>query len=166
MKQFWISFINSLKLPQKKAVFTLNRIGMDIVVLYLFLLIAISSIPQFIQNITSLEQSATQIHPFFLSIYFFIFHYLILTTFIFITISLIAYLATLIARLMNRKLKYNIFWKMVGFSTTIPLIIFTVFSFFISESHLMLYLGIIYVFFNIFMIIRIYPNRKRKASPK
>ncbi|HLR64438.1 MAG TPA: DUF1189 family protein [Pseudogracilibacillus sp.] len=165
MNQFWISFKNSLLLPRKKSVFALNRIGMDIVVLYLFLLIAVSSIPNFTDKLTNIDQATIQIHPFFLAIYFFIFHYLILTTIIFIVISLIAYIATLFAKAAGRKLKYNIFWKMVAFSSTIPLLAFTILAFFIKVSENLLYLGILYILFNIIMIIQIYPKRKRRASP-
>lgn len=36
---FLTSFIESIKLPKKKSVFKLNRISMDIVVVYMFIFI-------------------------------------------------------------------------------------------------------------------------------
>ncbi|MDY0409916.1 hypothetical protein [Paracerasibacillus soli] len=51
--QLWHTFKLSLKIPSKRAVFQLNRIGMDIVVFYLFVLLAIVSIPPLIDLLTT-----------------------------------------------------------------------------------------------------------------
>src|SRR5690625_5331713 len=78
MKKIWNSFLHSIRLPQKKSVFYLNRIGMDINVIYMFILLAIASSPALLEQITSNKQASQQLHPFFLFIYFFIFYYLII----------------------------------------------------------------------------------------
>lgn len=162
MRSFLNSFTNSIQLPKKQAVFHLNRIGMDITVLYLFLLLIIASIPALIDQIINIDAAAVDIHPFFWAIYFFIFYYLIFTTIVFIVVSAIAYIATILARIMNRKLRYNIMWKMVAFSTTLPFLLFTLFSIFFHVNYTFLSLTSIYIFFNIMMIIRIYPAKRKK----
>src|SRR5690625_6111207 len=130
MKKLWIAFKHSLKLPQKRAVFTLNRIGMDIAVFYLFILLAIASLPALILQITAEDTSGFQIHTLFVLIYFFIFYYLVLVVIVFSLLSLIAYLALIISLALKRKLHYSILWIMSAFTTTIPLILFTLFPFF------------------------------------
>ena len=162
MKKIWNSFSHSLKLPQKKSVFYLNRIGMDITVIYMFILLAITSIPALLDQMASNKQSTLQLHPFFLSIYFFIFYYLVITITVFCIISLIAYVWTFIAKLLQRKLRFAILWKMVAYSTTIPFILFTVISFFYPVSYYFLFITIIYIFIILFKILLIYPRRKRR----
>src|SRR5699024_7226276 len=108
---FWDAFIQSLQLPKRKAVFALNRIGMDVVVVYLFIFLAIASIPGLIDQLSS-NQVDIEIHPFFLLIFFFIFYYLIILLVVFTGISIIAYLGTLFATQTNRKLQFGLMWKM------------------------------------------------------
>lgn len=162
MGTFLKSFINSIQLPRKQAVFNLNRVGMDITVFYLFFLLIIASIPALIDQIIHIDSVAVSIHPFFWVIYFFIFYYLIFTTIVFIVVSAIAYIATILAKVMKRKLRYNILWKMVAFSTTLPFLLFTVLSIFFDVNYNFLALSSIYVLFNIVMIIRIYPQKRSK----
>ena len=71
MKAIVTMFIESIKLPQKKAVVTLNRIGMDTAVFYMFILLAISSLPSYIKQVSENETLSL----FLLTIFFFIFHY-------------------------------------------------------------------------------------------
>lgn len=160
MKVFWNAFTQSLKLPQKQAVFSLNRIGMDIAVVYMFLLLAIASLPALYEQVVANETSSLHVHTFFLLIYFFIFYYLILVLIVFGVLSLIAYIGTLITRAVNRKLRFSILWKMAAFATTLPLILFSIISFFYPLSFLFLAIATIYIFFILVKIILIYPKRK------
>src|SRR5690625_3576719 len=147
MKVFWEIFNQSIKLPQKQAVFSLNRIGMDIAVIYLFILLGIASLPALVEQIVTNQVSSTHIHTFFLLIYFFIFYYLILVLIVFIALSLVAYIGTLITKTVKRRLRFSILWKMAAFTTTLPLILFSVISFFYPLSQLFLILVTIYIFF-------------------
>lgn len=162
MKDFWNAFIHSLRLPKKQSVFTLNRIGMDITVIYLFFLLAIASLPALYEQIIVNETSTTHIHPFFFLIYFFIFYYLVLVLIVFSLLSIIAYIGTLITRSLKRKLRFSIIWKMTAFAITTPLLLFTVISFFYPLSSLFLFLATIYTFFILIKIILIYPKRKTR----
>lgn len=161
MKVFWDAFIHSLQLPKRKAVFALNRIGMDIVVVYMFIFLAIASIPGLIeQMISSQTDSSATIHPFFLLIFFFIFYYLIVLLIVFTSISIIAYIGTLIAKYTERKLQFGLMWKMTAFATTIPLVLFTILSFFLPLTTIFLSVATIFILFILINIILIYPQRK------
>src|SRR5699024_5867102 len=121
---FWHVFSESVKLPNKKALFKLNRIGMDIVVVYLFILLFIVSIPSFFQQINQSNGYINDLNIVFQVIYFFIFYYLPLNIIVFLFLSLIAYIGLGISKLMRRRLRFSILWKMSAFSTTVPIIIF------------------------------------------
>src|SRR5699024_2836001 len=98
---FWQTFLLSLKLPQKKATFSLNRISMDIVVVYLFILLFIVSMPAFIEQIKNDHLINVHVELFFLIIYFFMFYYLPLTVIVFGFISLFAYIGKWLTKFMQ-----------------------------------------------------------------
>src|SRR5699024_6882541 len=123
MKTFGSIFRYSIKLPQRQAAFQLNRIGMDKIIVYLFFLLALASIPGFMEQMnTNIESSALYMQTFFLLIFFFMFYYLILVFSVFALISTLAYIGSWIAHGTNRKLRYSILWKMAACVFTIPLI--------------------------------------------
>src|SRR5690625_5192509 len=161
MKVFWNTCIQSLKLPRREAVFALNRIGMDIVVVYMFLLLAIASIPGLIEQISS-NRADSQLHTFFLLIFFFIFYYLIIVVIVFSLLSLIAYIGTIIAKVTGRKLQFGLMWKMTAFATTIPLLAFTILSFFIPLTTLFILISSGFILYLLIRIILIYPKRKQR----
>src|SRR5699024_10999572 len=132
MSLFLEAFMNSIKLPQKRAVFFLNRIRMDITVFYLFIFLAIVSILALVEQTVTNPITSVEIHPFFLFIYFFIVYYVSLVIIVFIIISIIAFLGKLLAQLLHRKLHYSILWKITAFGATLPIILFTVLSFFFT----------------------------------
>lgn len=157
MNSLWSMFVNSLKLPQKKATFALNRIGMDTTVIYLFILLGIASIPTYIEQLRTNEK----LSAFFFTIFFFIFHYLIITIFAFVLLSIIAFLGTIFAKSVYRKLRYSVLWKIAGAAATIPLLLFTVVSIFYSLNSLYLIIGILFIAVILIKVIFIYPRRKR-----
>src|SRR5699024_11501669 len=109
-------FIHSIKLPKRNAAFALNRIGMDKVIFYIFLLLVIASIPGLIEQIqTNANAQSIQIQSLFFLIFFFIFYYLIITVALLLGISLIAYFGSCISSLTNRKLCYSIICKFASF---------------------------------------------------
>lgn len=151
---------HSLKLPKKKDTFALNRIGMDITVIYLFIILAIASIPALIDQITMADYGV-QIQLFFKLIYFFIFYYLVLVVLVFSGLSVFAYIMTITARLLDRKLTYAIMWKMSAFAITIPVFVFTILSFFYPLTFLFVFLALAYMTFVMIKIILIYPKRRK-----
>src|SRR5699024_12528714 len=91
---------HSLKLPKKKDTFALNRIGMDITVIYLFIILAIASIPALVDQITMAEYGV-QIKLLFKLIYFFLFYYLVLFVFVFTGFSFFCYIMNISARILD-----------------------------------------------------------------
>jgi len=161
MKTLGDIFLHSIKLPKRNAAFALNRIGMDKVIFYIFSLLGIASIPGLIEQIqTNANAQSLQIQNFFFLIFFFIFYYLILTAAVLLGISLIAYLGSWIADVTKRKLRYSILWKMAACITTIPILIFTVMSFFIDVSIIFLSVAITFHIIVFIQTIFLYPKRR------
>src|SRR5699024_10706320 len=171
--------------PKKKSVFKLNRISMDIVVVYMFILLALVSLPSLFYQMSNSSELSVKIGSFFYLIYFFIFHYLVIVVLVFIflfifvyffiffffyylfivvlvfiVISIIAYLASLFTKFSGRRLHYSILWKMTAFSTTLPFLVYTILAFFYNISDNFLWLSFLYTAFLLYKIITIYPKRK------
>lgn len=156
MKSLWTMFVNSLQLPKKQAVFTLNRIGMDAVVFYVLIFIAISAIPSYVSQYNENEQLSV----FIFTIFFFIFHYLVVLIIIFTLISILASILLIITKLSKRKLHYAILWKMTAAATTIPFILFTIIAFFIDIESIFLTISALFILIIVTRIIFIYPRRR------
>lgn len=159
---FWNAFKESLKLPRKKAMFALNRTGMDIVVVYLFILLLFVSVPPLIEQINETQIASVDIKRLFRIIYFFIFYYLPLNLIVFTFISGIAFVGKGIAYALKRKLHYSLLWKMTAFTTTIPFIIYTIAALFLPISDSILWIGIVYTLLMLIRLITIYPPRRSK----
>lgn len=160
---FWRTFLNSIKLPQKKAMFQLNRTGMDIAVVYMFILLLIVSMPSLIERIKDAHLFGVDIELFFLIIYFFIFYYLPLTVIVFILLSIIAYIAVGITKLMKRKLHFSILWKMAAYTTTIPFLIYTIVALIFPISDTLLWLSLLYTLIVLIKIISVYPKIRQRT---
>lgn len=156
MKSLWTMFIKSVQLPRKQAAFTLNRIGMDTTVIYMFIILFISSIPTYLNQLQENERLST----FFFSIFFFIFHYLPVVIIVFVALSILAWLTALITKVAKRKLRFSILWKMAASATTIPLLIFTIVSFFYHLDKLYLAISIIFILLIVTRVIFLYPRRR------
>lgn len=156
--KFWRTFINSLRLPNRQAIFALNRIGMDIAVLYLFILLLLASIPSLAEQLLTGE--GTGMNWLLLFVYFFIFFYLPLNIVVFLLISLVAYIGTGIAKLLKRKIRFSILWKLVVYTTTIPFLLYTTLAFFFRINDVLTGLFILYTFLFMIKIITVFPKRK------
>ncbi|SHF97091.1 DUF1189 family protein [Ornithinibacillus halophilus] len=161
---FWNTFIQSLQLPKKQIVFRLNRTGMDITVIYMFLLLFIASIPSLIDRITTSTGPGSDMNLVFLIIYFFMFYYLPLTIAIFLIITLIAYIGSLVAKLLHRKLKLQVLWKMTAYTSTIPVLIYTVIAFYTPVNNYYILFVAIFITVMLSRIITIYPKRKKRKQ--
>lgn len=159
---FWNVFLDSIKLPNQKALFRLNRIGMDIVVIYLFILLLFVSVPSFIQQIAGANDNIYNLNLFFQIIYFFIFYYLPMNVIMFSFLSFTAFIGIGMTKFMNRKLRFAILWKMCAFSITIPLTLYTVIVLFTPIHDLFLWIAIGYTFLLLIKLISIYPRRRSK----
>lgn len=158
---FWKIFLNSLWIPRKKSIFKLNRIRMDIAVIYMFLLMALVSIPSLIEQIKANSTSTLHVHTFFYLIFFFMFYYLVIVIGVFILISIFAFIGTYIAKLANRRLHFAILWKIIAFSTTLPAVIYTITTLFFSIPNFVFLLFLTYISIMLLKIISIYPSIRR-----
>lgn len=159
---YWNTFLNSLKLPNKKAMFQLNRTGMDTALIYMFFLIFLVSIPEFYNRLTGPEELYTNV--LFFAIYFFIFYYLPFTIMMLLSLSVVAFAYTKFAEVMERKLRFQIIWKLAAYATTIPVLIFTVTQFFIDLNFLAFMITFIWTTILVIKMILIFPKYKPRAS--
>src|SRR5690625_7713720 len=115
---FWRTFIQSLKLPNKQAMFKLNRTGMDITVIYMFILLFFVSLPTLIHQLTSNTGPTASLNIVFLLIYFFIFSYLPLTIIVFLLLIFFVYICTCILIFLYRKLFFSFLFLLSAYLTT------------------------------------------------
>lgn len=154
------AFLHSLKLPSKKAMFKLNRISMDLVVFYLFILLFIVSIPALIEQIQVTDGFIGELHIILKLIYFFMFYYLPLTISLFIFITILAYVGTGISKILKRKLRLQIIWKLLAFTTTTPFLTFAMLSLIYPISDKYLFLAAVYSLILLVLMILKYPKRR------
>lgn len=155
-------FLKSIKLPNKQAMFKLNRVSMDTALLYMFILLFAVSLPSLIDRLTTTSGPSADIPFVLLLVYFFIFYYLPLSIAVFAIISLIAYIGTLIAKLLRRKVKFSILWKMTAYTTTIPFLLYAIIALIYPIDGTYLWLFLVYTLLFIIKIITVYPKRNKR----
>lgn len=158
------AFLHSIRLPRKKAMFQLNRIGMDVTVIYMFILLAIASIPSLIDSLATSTGSIAEINIFFVFVYFFFVYYLTLNGIVFVFLSLIAFIGTGISKLLRRKIRFAILWKLCAYTTTLPFLLYTILAFFLPISQGYLWLLCAYTFIFLIKMITVFPKRKKRPS--
>lgn len=163
---FLHTFKHSIQLPRKEAMFKLNRTGMDIAVIYMFILLLFVSVPSLIDRLTATSGPATDLNLFFLIIYFFIFYYLPMTVIVFLLLSLVAYIGTVIAKLMQRKLRFSLLWKMSAYVSTVPFLIYTIIALLFPISDAYLWFALLYTLIFLIKIITVYPKRKIRKNKR
>lgn len=161
---FWETFLESVKLPSKKALFKLNRTGMDIVVIYMFFLIIIVSIPSLVDQLIYAEGLSKETNVFFILIFFFIFHVLPLNIIVFVSLSLLSLIFLGITKLMQRKLRFAILWKMAAYTTTVPFIIYTLLALYFPIPNTYLWVSLLYTVILLIKMISIYPKRRQRME--
>lgn len=163
---FWNAFKNSIQLPNKRAMFQLNRIGLDITIFYILIILLITSIPAFMDRLANASEFGTEMNIVFTIIYFFIFYYLPLSIIVFIVIFITAYFGKIISILAKRKLHYSLLWKMTAFTLTIPFLLYTIFAFFFEVNNIYLLFAFIYSIGLLLKMVMHYPERRQKDSSK
>ncbi|MFD1066615.1 DUF1189 family protein [Oceanobacillus locisalsi] len=152
----------SLLLPQKKAMFQINRMEMDKIMIYLFILFMVFSLPELISRLASWTGLGGEMNIIFQLIYFFMFYYLISSMLLLVVISFIAYIGRGVVHLANRKLHYGTLWKLAACSFTVPLLVFTFISFIWSIPDWYLFIVVIYPLLLLIRMIFLYPQRRSR----
>src|SRR5699024_1012703 len=96
----------------------------------MFILISIGSIPSLLDNLTISTGSIAEMNIFFVFVYFFFVYYLSLTGIIFVFLSLLAYIGKGISKLLKRKIRFAILWKLFAYTTTLTLLVYILLAFF------------------------------------
>src|SRR5699024_2510216 len=102
------------------------------------------SIPSLVDRIIATGGAGANLNLLFLLIYFFIFYYLPMTVIVFLLLSVIAYIGTGIAKLMQRKLRFPLLWKMSAYLSTVPFLIYTIAALLLPISDAYLWLALVY----------------------
>ncbi len=160
---FWNVFKNSVRLPSKKAMFALNRVGLHIAIIYLFILLALVSLPSVVGYVTNPDAFA-DINIIFAIVYFFIFYYLPMNILVFLGLSIIAYIGSWTAKWMDRKLHYSLLWKMSAFTVTLPLLLYSGAAFIFPVADGYIALSFLYSFTLLIIMISHYPKRRIKGK--
>jgi hypothetical protein len=158
--ELWTALKNSLMLPNKKAMFRLNRISMRNTLVYMFLLLFITLIPGFVMDASTQEiVNSDSLDLYILQLVVF---YPFLCIFIGISgASLIAGGGLLIKTALKRKLAYQQVWKMTVFASTLPLFGHLILNMLkIHEwTYTLILLALLYILLT--LMIMNYPKRAR-----
>lgn len=158
--QLWRSFLYSSQLPGKKAMFAVNRTGMDWAIIYLCALVGILSIPGF----TSSEQFDFGLNFAFRLIYFFIFYYIPLLLMLISALSVISWIAQLLAKWQKRKFRFQSLWKLSVHVATWPILLCTALSFIPVTTSVLVIGSCLFILLQLEIMIRHYPERRVKKS--
>jgi hypothetical protein len=120
------AFLCSLRLPQKEAMFRLNRMTMGKTVAYLFVFMMAVSITGAVQFSVSPHPSlAGEIPPTLFILQFVSYKYAVCVFVGFVGISLLAWIGHSVGKSFQRKLSYRQIWKISAYAATLPLLLFT-----------------------------------------
>ncbi|WP_181350415.1 DUF1189 family protein [Thalassobacillus sp. CUG 92003] len=154
------SFINSLRLPKKEAMFHLNRKGIIHTILYVFLLLVVLFLPDLIRMLLNLEASADEgTSRGLLIIQVLVFYPGFVIFMILVSVSIFAGCGLLMRTWLNRKLTYQQLWKLTVYAATTPLIIVTVLNMTPLNEWMVALLFISTLLFLLLRMIQIYPKR-------
>ena len=160
-------FKASLHSPKKIAAFRLIPIGkvMQYVFIYVFFMTA-TSFFGFINGISEQQQNVEGLIEYFSDIqwliypFAFLFLFVLNTMFIFVRISIFAYLGTLILLFLKRRGEYRHLWRSTLFASTVPMVISIVFAI-LQWSNDWIQLVIYAVtFVSLYISLKYYPIKK------
>lgn len=128
-------FKSSLHSPKKMAAFRLIPIGkvMQYIFSYIFIMSIISFI-YFINGISNQQESMEGLLEYFSQIqwllypFSFLFLFVLNTLFIFVRISIFAYIGSIILHLRKRKGEFRHIWRTALFASTIPMLLSIIFG--------------------------------------
>lgn len=128
-------FKSSLHSPKKMAAFRLIPIGkvMQYIFSYIFIMSIISFI-YFINGISNQQESMEGLLEYFSQIqwllypFSFLFLFVLNTLFIFVRISIFAYIGSIILHIRKRKGEFRHIWRTALFASTIPMLLSIIFG--------------------------------------
>ncbi|GEN46375.1 hypothetical protein AHA02nite_21510 [Alkalibacillus haloalkaliphilus] len=153
-------FKSSLKLPSKKALFSLNRESMRDTMIYILVLMFLICLPD-ATRITYNYIIGERSIPVDLFITQLIIIYPFLVAFLMVAgVSLHAGIAYVTRSFMRRKLAFQQLWKMTAYALTIPVMLTIILRAFQLDSFLLLALPFILLHVLLYQMITVFPKRK------
>ncbi|HET7628451.1 MAG TPA: DUF1189 family protein [Bacillales bacterium] len=154
-------FLDGIRLPQKQAMFRLNRVRMGKTIAYFFLLMILVSLPEAVRFILAPHPELDEEIPLTLFILQFSVYYYLLFVFVgLLAVSVSAGFGKLFSTAAQRKLTYQQIWKVTAFALTGPLLLFTCAQSFGWQSSLLLLLLFLLTLSIVFRIILHFPRKQ------
>ncbi|MBM7632935.1 hypothetical protein [Geomicrobium sediminis] len=153
---------NSIRLPQKEAVFTLNREGFGLPIVFLCFILLLVSLPLGVQMALSGENMAAEVAlPIFLVFFFFVYYPFFVLS-VLIPLAAITLLALLVAKFAHRKMNFFMLYKIAAFAAILPVIGLGITILIGSALLETIWIGISIVYLTVILIrvVFIYPKRK------
>ncbi|RCW77219.1 DUF1189 family protein [Saliterribacillus persicus] len=155
-------FVNSSKLPNKQALFSLNRVGMRDTLVYLFLVFIVAFLPNVILSIISFPTREATI-PFSLYILQLIVFYPLLMMFLVVSGVTFLTCGSWVIKVINkRKLAFAQLWKMTGYALTLPLFFYNLLYLLGIPIRWATIIFAIILYGIMFLTIRVYPKPATK----
>lgn len=155
---FFDSLKNSLRLPKKEAMFHLNRKGITQTIGYLFVLLFALFLPDMVFSIMYLETSVTEVSRGMYIVQFLVFYPLLIVFLILVGVSILAGGALLLCKALERKLSYQLLWKLTAYAATLPLILSVVLKYAAVPNVISALIFFILFSFYMYRMIIIYPK--------
>lgn len=157
----------SLHSPKKMAAFRLVPIGKVMQYIFSYILImSIISFIYFVNGISNQSDSMEGLLEYFTKIkwllypFSFLFLFVLNTLFIFVRISILAYIGTIILSIRKRKGEYRHIWRTALFASTVPMLLSMIFAIFQFSSN---YIQLVIYFLSFVIILlatKYYPVKR------
>lgn len=147
----------SLSLPNKKAVFQLNRVKTKDFFLYILFLHILLGLPGAIGMLIEFISKGEMDGSFLLAAT--LYPFLIVTLGI-VGISLLATIGLMIRTITKRRLVYQLLWKMAMYASTTPIVLYMIFDLFGSVNWIFNSLLFGWFLFTFTRMILVYPRMK------
>lgn len=154
------SFINSLLLPRKKAVLNINKIKIGSSVAYFFILLMIVTLPDLIRLLLTDDLNGVPRSVYMVQLLVFYPFQSIFSGLIGIT--LVAAVGVILNKLVKRKLKYALLWKMSIHAATIPLLLYAIIKNLFANNIYVTTILVLSVFIILLKMITVFPKPKQK----
>lgn len=152
----------SAKLPNKQALFALNRVPMRDTLVYLFCLFFVLFLPYTITNMIEVYQNAISKSQLVLQVI--LFYPFFMMFLVIISISFLAVFALILRYLLGRKLAYQQLWKMTAYAILWPFVLYQVILFLPISNYLGVTVCFVIYLIMMWQMIVIYPRNRKKSS--
>ncbi|WP_188208198.1 DUF1189 family protein [Alkalibacillus aidingensis] len=152
-------FKNSLRLPNKQALFSLNRENMRDTMVYILILIFILCLPDAVRIIYNFMTGESSVPTDVFIVQFTVLYPLMIIFLMVAGVSLHACTAYVIRSLSKRKLAYQQLWKMTSYALTIPILLLITFRMLTIEQTWINLIPFIVSHLLLYKMITVFPKR-------